>query len=98
LVLAAGLAGQTFEAASLKVAVDQRPRGSMRGGPGTGDPKQITFTNVLLSDVLLKAYGIKSYQLAAPSWMSSRRYEIVAKVPEGTTVEQFRQMLQGLLA
>ena len=69
----------------------------MRGGPGTGDPGQITFTNVTLMSVLLRAYDVKSYQATGPDWLSSQRYDIIAKIPSGTTREQFNLMLQSLL-
>jgi uncharacterized protein (TIGR03435 family) len=47
---------------------------------------------------LLRAYDVKTYQLTGPEWMSAERYEIIAKVPPGTTKEQFNLMLQNLLA
>lgn len=70
----------------------------MRGGPGTSDAGQITFTNVTLMNVLLRAYDVKIYQVTGPSWLSSERYDIVAKVPQGATKEQLNTMLQNLLA
>jgi uncharacterized protein (TIGR03435 family) len=90
-----------FEVASVKPAPSQsaaRVRASMRGGPGTSDPEQITFTNVTLTNVLLRAYDVKTYQISGPEWLSSERYEIIAKIPPGTTKEQFNLMLQNLLA
>jgi hypothetical protein len=53
----------------------------MRGGPGTGDPDRIIFTNVTLLNVVLRAYQVKSYQVTAPD----------------ATPEQLYLMLQGLL-
>ena len=97
MLLLAAASAQSFEAASVKMSQDQRARGKMAGGPGTGDPGQITYTNALLTSVLLRAYNLKTYQLGAPDWMSSRRYDILAKVPPDTTPEQFRHMLQNLL-
>jgi uncharacterized protein (TIGR03435 family) len=74
------------------------PLGSrMRGGPGSADPGEIDYTNVRLRELLTRAYGIKPYQLSAPSWMDNERFDIVAKVPRGTTPEQFNTMLQNLL-
>ena len=70
----------------------------MRGGPGTSDTGQITFTNVTLLAVLLRAYNVKTYQVAGLGWLSSERYDIAAKIPPGTTNEQFNLMLQNLLA
>jgi len=92
--------GQSFEAISVRPAApasDGRIRPSMRGGPGTGDPDRIIFTNVTLLNVVLRAYQVKSYQATAPDWMSSERYDITAKIPAEATAEQFPLMLQGLL-
>ena len=92
---------QVFEVASVKLAPSQsasRVRSSMRGGPGTSDPGQITFANVTLTNVLLRAYDVKAYQLIGPEWLSSERYEFIATIPPGTTKEAFNLMLQNLLA
>src|SRR5262245_30041888 len=69
----------------------------MRGGPGTTDPGRISFTNVSLVNVLLRAYDLKAFQLSAPDWMSSERYDITAQVPSGASQEQCNRMLQTLL-
>jgi len=87
----------SFEAASVKPAAGAA-RGRMQGGPGTSDPGQIAFTNVTLYNVLLRAYNIKPFQLTAPDWMSSRKFDIMAKVPAGVTREQCNLMLQNLIA
>jgi uncharacterized protein (TIGR03435 family) len=55
---------------------------------------RITYTNVTLFNVLLRAYNVTSYQLNAPDWMSSQRYDIAAKIPAGTNKELFERMLQ----
>jgi len=94
-------ASPTFEVASVKPAEPQPP-GQMRirmgGGPGTPDPGQLTYTNVSLRNILMNAYAVKGYQINGPKWLDSERFDIVAKVPKGATTEQFRQMLQNLLA
>jgi hypothetical protein len=92
---------QTFEVASVKPAAPitgNRIMVMMRGGPGTPDPGQITYTNVSLQNVLINAYGVKGFQISGPGWLDSERYDIVAKVPRGATKEQFMGMLQNLLA
>src|SRR5581483_10997515 len=88
----------TFEAASVKPATDLRARTSMRGGPGTRDPGQITYTNVTLLALIQRAYDVRAYQVSGPDWLGSPRYVVAAKVPGGTTKEQFEAMLQNLLA
>jgi uncharacterized protein (TIGR03435 family) len=44
------------------------------------------------------AYGIQRYQLSGPDWMNATRFDISAKLPQGSTREQYRLMLQNLLA
>src|SRR5579872_5035593 len=56
---AAAFGQPAFEAASVKPAPARsgaaaRPR--MQGGPDSGDPVQITYTNATLMSVLLRAY------------------------------------------
>ena len=87
-----------FEVASVKQAPARSERARMRGGPGTDDEEQISFTNVTLTNILLRAYDVKNYQVTGPAWLSTERYDIVAKVPPGTTKEQFNVMLQNLVA
>ncbi|MGO9012389.1 MAG: TIGR03435 family protein [Bryobacteraceae bacterium] len=91
----------TFEVASVKPATPLTPGRmmiTMHGGPGTSDPGQATFSNVTQRMLLAKAYGVQDYQISGPGWLDSERYEIAAKVPKGTTEEQFKVMLQNLLA
>ncbi len=91
----------TFEVASVKPAAPITGnfiRVGMRGGPGTPDPGQITYTNVTVKNVLMNAYGVKGFQISGPGWLDSERYDIVAKLPRGATKAQFMVMLQNLLA
>ena len=92
----------TFEVASVKPATPPSNPGMlmirMQGGPGTPDPGQISYTNVTQRLLLAKAYGVQDYQISGPATIDSERYEVVAKVPKGTTAEQFKVMLQNLLA
>jgi uncharacterized protein (TIGR03435 family) len=91
-----------FDAVSIKPAAPPVPgRGTMsgmRGGPGDRDPELYRCTNCILPMVITKAYGIKHYQLSAPDWMNSVRFEISARVPAGATKQQFELMLQNMLA
>ena len=91
----------TFEVASVKPAEPQTGMGirvMMRGGPGSADPGQITYSNVSLKNVLTIAYAVKGYQINGPKWLDSERFDIVAKIAKGATKEQFQLMLQNLLA
>jgi uncharacterized protein (TIGR03435 family) len=87
-----------FEVASVKPAKSDSVRFTMTGGPGTGDPGRILYTNIMLKRVLLRAYDIHNHQIAGPEWLDTERYDIAAKVPDGATMEQFQLMLRNLLA
>ncbi len=69
-----------------------------RGGPGTPDPAQITYTNFTLKDLLVNAYHVANYQISGPGWLDTERYDVAAKIPPDTSKEQFALMLQKLLA
>jgi uncharacterized protein (TIGR03435 family) len=91
----------TFEVASVKPSPPQREGlyfGPARGGPGSSDPGQITWEYARLIDMLMTAYDAKSYQVRGPVWISTERYNVIAKVPEGSTREQVNAMWQNLLA
>lgn len=77
-----------FEAAFVKLSPSQTPRGRMRGGPGTEDPGQLTFANVTLFDVILRAWNVNAFQLSGPDWLSSRKCDIAARVPKGVSKDQ----------
>src|SRR5579871_5285259 len=49
-----------------------------RGGPGTADPGQITWSGATLKALLTAAYDVKPYQVSGPSWLDTERYDIVA--------------------
>jgi uncharacterized protein (TIGR03435 family) len=101
---ALGLAadGPQFEVASVKPAAPPSPGAGTfmgsRGGPGTPDPAQVTYTNFTLKDLLVNAYHVANYQISGLGWLDTERYDVAAKIPPDTTWEQFALMLQSLLA
>ncbi len=89
-----------FEVASVKPAPpfeNGRMRMGFRGGPGTPDPTRLTIDNYPMLLLIMRAYDVSPFQVTG-SVQASERFTITAKVPEGATKEQFRQMLQNLLA
>jgi len=50
-----------------------------------------------LRSLMSYAYGVKPYQIAGPDWMATTRFDIVAKMPEGSKKEDAPKMLQTLL-
>ena len=90
-----------FEVASIKPAPPQgggRFMVMMRGGPGTPDPGQLTYANVSLRNILMNAYGVKTYQISGPGWLDTERFDLTAKIPKGATKEDLKVMLQSFLA
>jgi uncharacterized protein (TIGR03435 family) len=97
----AAFAQPSFEVASIKPAVLPPPgRGGfiVRGGPGSSDPSLATFANIDLFSLVAMAYGVKRHELSGPEWLKTMRFDISARVPRETTPEQYRMMLQELLA
>lgn len=58
----------------------------------------LTYSNVTLKEMLVEAYDLKPYQVEVPDWADNLGYDVVAKMAQGTTMEQMRRMLQTLLA
>jgi hypothetical protein len=48
--------------------------------------------------LIMIAYGVKYVQVIGPDWLATARFEIGAKLPEGTTKAQLAAMWQNLLA
>ncbi len=95
----------TFDAASVKAAVPPTPNGrgmimfaGPSGGPGTKDPGRIRYPFMSLKNILTNAYDVKNFQISGPAWLDTERFDIEATMPPETTKEQFRAMLQNLLA
>jgi uncharacterized protein (TIGR03435 family) len=82
------LLGQTFEVASVKPSA---------GGKVIirNDPGRVSYSNVMLRLIILKAYDMKDYQLSGPDWLTTLRYDITAKVPESSN--DIPAMLRDLL-
>lgn len=51
-----------------------------------------------ISDLLIRAYRVKPYQVSSPAWIRDRRFDIAAKIPEGVSADRLPEMLQTLLA
>jgi uncharacterized protein (TIGR03435 family) len=87
-----------FEVATIKPAPpdDGRNVVHVSGGPGTPDPGQFRALNITLRWLLVSAFP-ESYRVIGPSWLDDPHYNLVAKVPPGTSKDQFKLMIQNLL-
>ena len=96
---AGSLLAQTgFEAVSIRAA-DPAARGrTIHGGPGSSDPGLVTMRNVDLFSLVALAWGLHRYQLLAPDWLDSTYFDVSARIPQGIDADQYRLLLQGMLA
>jgi uncharacterized protein (TIGR03435 family) len=89
-----------FEVASVKPSPPPDPNGIMvgcNGGPGSTDPGLFTCTHFNVSNLVGMAFQLSSYQQPQADYGDRAMYDISAKVPPGTTKEQFNLMLRNLV-
>ena len=91
---AAQAAGKpAFEVASIK----PNTSGSRSSGTHASEGL-LRMTNESLKDCIEMAYDVRDFSLLAPDWLSTTRFDIVAKPPAAAKDREFRQMMQTLLA
>jgi uncharacterized protein (TIGR03435 family) len=56
------------------------------------------YNYLSLKDLIAAAYKVKDYQITGPDWMGTQRFDISARMPEGSTKDDAPKMLQALLA
>lgn len=99
----------SFEVASIKPSPPIDQAKIMSGQPIHAgmkiDASRVDIGNFSVTALILKAYDVKLYQISGPDWvtsmgaqMNAQRFDVVAKMPEGTTKEQVPEMLRTLLA
>ena len=95
-VAGAGAEGaHEFEVASVRPSPPLTP-----GELGVGlhiDGAQIRGRFWSLKDYLGMAYRLKNYQITGPDWITTERFDITAKLPDGVSREFVPEMLGALL-
>src|SRR5437868_3428504 len=75
--------GPAFEVASIKPNNSGRPGTTIGTQPGT-----YRATNVNLRTLIVNAYHLQAFQLSGgPRWITSDRFDIVARITAGVPVE-----------
>jgi len=82
----------TFEVASVK-----RSQSSVRGASLTSNPGRWSCVNCSLFSIFTHAFAVFEYQIVAPEWTRTAKFDLVAKLPEGAKREDFSLMLKSLL-
>jgi uncharacterized protein (TIGR03435 family) len=87
-----------FEVASIRPSARASEGGSVQVGLHI-DGAMIRINYLNLKDYIAMAYNLKLYQVTAPDWVGSdaERFDISAKLPEGSKRDDVGKMLQNLL-
>lgn len=103
-ISAFGQSKPAFEVATVKPAapLDQaKMLAAIQGGKmpvgAEVDNRRAEFKYLDLKSLISYAYGVKPFQITGPDWMSTTRFDILAKMPEGSTKSDAAKMLQSLL-
>jgi uncharacterized protein (TIGR03435 family) len=94
-------AAPAFEVASVKPSGPLNPELIKSGKMPIGlkiDAARVDIGSLSLADLIRMAYRVKQYQISGPDWMSTERFDVHAKLPDGASSEQVPEMLQALLA
>jgi uncharacterized protein (TIGR03435 family) len=100
--------GQTkpvFEVATIKPAAPldmAKMQAAMQSGqaPRVGahvDGSRAEYIYLDLKSLIALAYQVKPYQVSAPDWVGTTRFDILAKMPDGASKDDIPAMLQALL-
>jgi len=84
-----------FDAASIKPSAPPT-NGRIRIGLST-DPGRLTASFMSLKDLIAAAYDLKPYQVVAPDWMSSARFDISAETAAAVPANKIVLLLQPFL-
>ena len=106
LALAAAMLAQTpakpaFEVATIKPAQLPGPAQMAAGQLHMGlyvAGARVDIGAMSLADLIRIAYRVKNYQVSGPPWMTTERFDVMAKIPEGVSKDLVPEMLQALLA
>jgi uncharacterized protein (TIGR03435 family) len=97
---AAAVSAQTprleFEVASVKPSSDQVPQRLNIGVHIDGAQVHINYYS--LRDYIRTAFRLKDYQIVGADWLGGVRFDLDAKLPEGSSRPQVPEMLQAMLA
>jgi len=100
-----GAKGLTFDVATVRVSAPldmAKLQADARAGkmPNWGahlDGLRAEYNYQTLQQLIMFAYKVKPYQIIGPDWLKTEHYDIVARLPEGSTKDDQPEMLKTLL-
>lgn len=85
-----------FEVASIKPAPENKKELQQHMGAKV-DPAMVDFGGISLLMLITRAYGLHSFQVLGAPELNTTRFNIVAKLPTGSSTAQVPEMLKTLL-
>jgi len=61
------------------------------------DGAQVHINALPMLDYVARAYRVRQHQVIGPDWLTSGRYDVSAKLPDGANSDQIPEMIQSLL-
>jgi uncharacterized protein (TIGR03435 family) len=61
------------------------------------DGLRAEYNYMSLKELIVYAYKVKPIQISGPDWLATQRFDIVARLPEGSTKDDAPAMLKALL-
>lgn len=96
--LAQSAPAPAFELADVHVSPPRMVTNAPMAGGGIRQGVYV-LRNATMVDLIRTAYDVEPEKVVGgPSWLEVDRFDVVARVPDGTTVKTARLMLRGLLA
>ena len=98
-------ATKTFDVASVKPSPPLdlvKMQADMQAGKVPNFGAHVTglraeYNYMALKELISVAYKVKPFQVTGPAWIASQRFDIVAKMPEGSAKDDAPAMLKALL-
>jgi uncharacterized protein (TIGR03435 family) len=87
-----------FEVASVRASPEQLGPAAYASVGVHISGAQVRISYLALRDYLSIAYRVPVGQVAGPDWIAQARFDIAAKLPDGSSASQVPEMLQALLA
>jgi uncharacterized protein (TIGR03435 family) len=102
LILSIAASAQTgdrpeFEVASIRPSAQPGVGGQVNVGLHI-DGAMVRCSYFSLREYITMAYNVKLHQVVGPEWLGSERFDIAAKIPQGSPRDQVAPMLRALLA
>jgi uncharacterized protein (TIGR03435 family) len=93
-----------FDAVSVRPSPPPDMQKMMAGLQAGKKPEEVriegsraTFVYMSVKELIAYAYGMRAYEVTGPDWMTTDRFEVVARLPDGATKDAVPAMVRTML-